>query len=117
MKRFFSALLAAHIACVCAAASADAGIADRVNDIRRAGCNDKAGVKPPLRASRGLDDVAREWSKGGRLTSAIARTDYRIVNSSSMHIEAPDAQALFNVLATKYCNVIVDAGFTEIGEA
>jgi len=58
----------------------------------------------------------REWSRGGRLKEAIARTDYRIVNSASMHVEgAPDDRTLLNVLEQNYCATILDASFTEIG--
>jgi uncharacterized protein YkwD len=93
-----------------------AGLADDVNAIRKRGCDGKSGIAIPLRASRGINDVAKEWSRGGRLKDAIARTDYRIVNSASMHVEgAPDERALLNVLARNYCATLLDSSFTEIG--
>jgi uncharacterized protein YkwD len=93
-----------------------ADLADDVNAIRKRGCDGKSGIATPLRASRGLNGVAKEWSRGGRLKDAIARADYRIVNSASMHVEgAPDNRTLLNVLAQNYCASILEPFFTEIG--
>lgn len=110
-------LISAFIVCACFVASAAAAdIADGVNDIRARGCGGRAGPDTPLRASRGLDEVAHEWSKGGRLQAALSRTDYRVVNSSSMRIEgAKSADAILQLLAANYCERIVDPAFTEIG--
>ena len=64
----------------------------------------------------GLDEVARVWSKGGRLQQAIAKTDYRIANSSSMRIEgAKDERALLQIVASNYCEIVLNREFTEIG--
>jgi uncharacterized protein YkwD len=93
-----------------------AALDDDVNAIRKRGCDGKPGVAAPLRTSRGLDAVAREWSRGGRLRDAIARTDYRAVNSASMHVDgARDERMLLNVLVENYCATILDSSFTEIG--
>lgn len=95
-----------------AAADIDKG----VNAIRQRGCEGKKGLRDKLRRTRGLDEVARVWSKGGRLHEAIARTDYRIANSSSMRIEgAATEQALLQLVASTYCQVVLDPEFTEIG--
>lgn len=106
------------IALVCCALSS-AAVADvdkGVNAIRQRGCEHKAGVREALRRSRGLDDVAREWSKGGRLHDAIAKTDYRVANSSSMRIEgAKSEQVLLQIVASTYCEMVLDPEFTEIG--
>lgn len=111
--RFFFFLAALALGAPLAAA---AGADDVVNAIRKRGCDGKPGVSAPLRASRGLDAVAREWSRGGRLKSAFARTDYRMVNSASMRVDgARDARALREVLARSYCDMILDPSFTEIG--
>jgi uncharacterized protein YkwD len=74
---------------VCCALSsvAVADVDKGVNAIRQRGCENQAGVREALRRSRGLDEVARQWSKGGRLHDAIAKTDYRVASSSSMRIE------------------------------
>jgi hypothetical protein len=95
-----------------AAADVDKG----VNAIRQRGCDSKPGVREALRRSRGLDEVARVWSKGGRLQQAIAKTDYRIANSSSMRIEgAKDERALLQIVASNYCEIVLNREFTEIG--
>jgi uncharacterized protein YkwD len=114
MKRTAGALLALVGAVASVAARAD--IADGINAVRARGCADSPGVGKPLRRVRGLDEVAREWSRGGRLRDALARTDYRIVNSSSMHVEgARDDEALLEGLAAQYCDTILDPSFSEIG--
>jgi len=97
-------------------AVAFADVDDGVNAIRKRGCDGKPGLAAPLRASRGLDAVAREWSRGGRLKDALARTDYRVVNSASMHVAgARDERTVLDVLRKDYCEAILDASFTEIG--
>ncbi|HKU16865.1 MAG TPA: CAP domain-containing protein [Steroidobacteraceae bacterium] len=95
-----------------AAADIDKGI----NSIRQRGCEGKAGVRTALRRTRGLDEVAREWSKGGRLQQAIGRTDYRMASSASMYIEgAKSEQALLQLVAREYCENVLNPQFTEIG--
>ena len=106
------------IALLCYALSsvAVADIDKGVNAIRQRGCEGKAGGREALRRSRGLDEVAREWSKGGRLHEAIAKTDYRVANSSSMRIEgAKSERALLQIVASNYCETVLDPEFTEIG--
>jgi uncharacterized protein YkwD len=106
------------IAALCCAQPpvASAAIDKGVNAIRQRGCDGKAGLRTPLRRSRGLDEVAREWSKGGRLVAAIAKTDYRVANSASMTIEgARNEKALLQIVASNYCKIVLDAEFTEIG--
>lgn len=106
------------MALVCCALSsvALADIDKGVNAIRQRGCDNRAGVREALRRSHGLDEVAREWSKGGRLHDAIAKTDYRVANSSSMRIEgAKNERALLQLIAGNYCETVLDPQFTEIG--
>lgn len=60
--------------------------------------------------------VAREWSKGGRLHDALARSDYRATNSASMQIAgSSDRATILETLVDNYCATIIDAAFTEIG--
>jgi uncharacterized protein YkwD len=102
--------------CCAVPALAVADIADGVNAIRQRGCERKPGVRPDLRRTRALDEVAREWSKGGRLHEAIARTDYRVLDSASMRIEgAKTESALLQLIATTYCEVVLNPQFSEIG--
>ena len=104
------------LGCVLAATPAFADIADGLNDIRRSGCKHHPGVKQPLRSSRGLDAVAREWSKGGRLREALDRTDYRGTNSASMRVEgSADEKTILKVLQREYCDTITNPAFTEMG--
>lgn len=114
MKRIASASFA--LCCTLFAIPAFASIADGVNEIRRSGCNNKAGVTQPLRPNRDLDAVAREWSKGGRLRDAMPRTDYRGTHSESMRVDgSSDAKAILAALRDNYCDIITDASFKDIG--
>ncbi len=102
-------------ACVFAG-SAHAGLTDDINALRARGCNGRAGVASPLKSSRELDAVAREWSRGGRLRDALARTGYRAVNSASMHLQgARTRSALLGAIASNYCETVTDPVFTTIG--
>lgn len=95
---------------------ASAAIDKGVNAIRQRGCDGKAGLRTPLRRTRGLDEVAREWSRGGRLAGAIEKTDYRVLNSASMQIEgAKNEKALLQIVANNYCQTVLNPQFTEIG--
>jgi uncharacterized protein YkwD len=114
MKQLASALLA--LCCVLLTTPAVANIIEGLNDIRRNGCDSNAGVKAPLRTSGELDKVAREWSKGGRLREALARTDYRGTSSASMRVEGTtDQKAILRTLKTEYCDTLIDPRFKEVG--
>ena len=114
MRKLASALVVLCGAWIATPALAD--IADDLNQIRRNGCDRRPGVSQPLRPSKGLDVVAREWSKGGRLRDAMERGDYRFTNSASMHVEgATDRKAILDVLRANYCETITDATLKEIG--
>jgi uncharacterized protein YkwD len=114
MKQLASALSA--LCCVLLTTPAVANIIDGLNDIRRNGCDRKAGVKAPLRTSRELDAVAREWSKGGRLREALARADYRGTNSASMRVEGTtDKKTILRTLQAEYCDTLIDPKFKEVG--
>jgi uncharacterized protein YkwD len=104
------------LSCVFAAAPAFADIENGLNDIRRHGCKNYPGVKQALRSTRGLDAVAQEWSKGGRLKDALERTDYRGTTSASMRVEgSTDEKAILGILRDQYCDTITNPAFTEIG--
>lgn len=95
-----------------AAANIDKG----VNRVRQRGCDGKPGLKAQLRRTRGLDEVARVWSKGGRLHEAIGKTDYRISNSSSMRISGTrNENAMLQAIVSNYCEIVLNPEFTEIG--
>lgn len=116
MARFTASSLAALWLALAVCAPAGAALVDGVNAIRERGCENRPGAGHALRASRELQQVAREWAQGGPLREAIARTDYRIINSSSMHVAGARTEpALLELLARNYCANIVDPQFTEIG--
>lgn len=114
MKQFASVAFA--LVCAWMAKPAFAGISDGLNEIRHDGCAKRPGVSQPLRASKELDAVAREWSKGGRLRDALARSDYRATLSASMQVEGTaDQKAILNILQKNYCDTITDAEYKEVG--
>jgi uncharacterized protein YkwD len=116
VKRRWTLLLAIFLALGTVPLCALADIAQGINQVRTKGCENRPGVKTPFRQSKALNDVAREWSRGGRLRDAIKRTDYRIVTSSSMHVQGTsDESAILRTLVENYCEIIVDGTFTEIG--
>jgi uncharacterized protein YkwD len=97
---------------------AGADIVDSVNALRARGCSGASGAPTKLKQTRALDAVAKEWSNGGRLQSALERTEYRAMNSSSMRVSgAPNDASIMTVLAQNYCRIVTDAAFKEIGIA
>lgn len=97
-------------------APASADIAAAVNEIRKQGCEGRAGAKTPLRETAAMNEVAREWARGGRLSEAIKRTEHRLTTSSSMHVQGTkDEKTIVGVLRDNYCDVILDESFSEIG--
>lgn len=107
------------ILAVCATPSvAAADIVDSVNALRARGCAGASGTRSKLKQTRALDAVAKEWSNGGRLQSALERTQYRAMNSSSMRVSgAPSDAGIMTVLAEHYCSIVTNSAFTEIGLA
>jgi uncharacterized protein YkwD len=98
--------------------AASATLVDDINSLRATGCAKRPGVKAKLEQSRALDAVAEEWSRGGRLRDALARTGYQAVNSASMRIQgAPNPRAMLEALASNYCETLTDPNFTTIGIA
>jgi uncharacterized protein YkwD len=96
--------------------SANADLLAEVNAIRRQGCDGKSGLSSPLQETTGLDSVANEWSKGGRLRDAVERAQYRVVNYASMRISGVKSDtAARNILAKNYCENILNPEFTEAG--
>ncbi|MBL8271452.1 CAP domain-containing protein [Steroidobacter sp.] len=104
------------LCCAWVAMPALAAIDDGLNQIRRKGCAKRPGVEQPLRSSKELNAVAREWSKGGRLREALDRSDYRATQSASMQVQgSADQKAILDVLRANYCDTITDPAFKEIG--
>jgi uncharacterized protein YkwD len=102
----------------CAATASAASLADSINTLRTRGCTASAGVDRKLKQTRALDEVARQWSRGGRLKQALERAEYRATNSSSMRVSgAANDRAVIDLLSRNYCRIITDPAFTEIGIA
>ena len=111
--KFPIAVLALLGAFACSTASAS--LVDDINKLRRKGCDGRS-IDTPLQPSRELNAVAVEWSRGGRLRDALARTGYRAQNSASMRIEgAPNNSAMLRALVDNYCETLTDPSFTTIG--
>ena len=111
---FFSALLALASALWSTTTRAD--LLDSVNQLRQQECAQASKNLPRLRRSTGLDAVALEWSKGGRLTEALARTQYATTRSASMQVAntTRDVQ-ITQLLRENYCTLLTEAVFSEIG--
>lgn len=93
-----------------------ASIADDLNRVRLAGCEGRPGAKTALRESKEMNDIAREWSRGGRLRDAIKRTNHRLERSASMHVEGGKSDsAIVTALVSNSCESIVDPAYTHIG--
>jgi uncharacterized protein YkwD len=109
----------ALLACLAGMASAPvahADIAAELNAVRLRGCDNAPGAPDTLRQSSELDAVAREWSRGGRLHDAIARTRQRLTNSASMHARgAMNERVLVETLVQHNCETLLNAAYTEIG--
>lgn len=96
--------------------TAVADIVDDLNRVRLAGCERRAGAHAPLQQTKSMNDVAREWSRGGRLRDAVKRTDQRLQASSSMHVEGGKSEAaIVKALIENFCQEIVDPLYTHIG--
>jgi uncharacterized protein YkwD len=115
MHRVILALSALACTLCLSVARADA-IADGLNSIRQRGCAGKPGVKATFKENRALGDVAREWSKGGRLKHALERARFRASSSASMRVEGSnDERAIVEILERQYCEIILDPAHTDIG--
>lgn len=102
--------------CCCLADAAFADITDQINALRTRGCDGGSSALAKLRESKDLDQVAREWSKGGRLREALRRTGYRVVNSASMRVTGTrDDDKIVNALRASYCEPLTNAQFTDLG--
>ena len=105
-------LLSGYVFC----APADADLLDRLNQLRFEDCSPSAAKVPILQRNRELDAVALEWSKGGRLTEAVARTSYSGHRLASMAVtgSAQDAHVVAT-LRQNYCDILTDARYSEVG--
>lgn len=114
MRIFIASCLAILCSALCATASAD--LTADINQLRKQGCGGRAGITLGFEPSRELDAVAREWSRGGSLSDALKKTNYRTLNSASIRLQgAANDAAILRVLANNYCEAVLNPVFTAIG--
>lgn len=95
---------------------AHAELLDNLNQLRLKGCEQSSSELPRLRRSTGLDLVAGEWSKGGRLAEALQRSRYRTNKSASMQVQGEQRDAKIALLLREsYCYILTDARYSEVG--
>ncbi len=114
MRIFIAGCLAILCSVLCATARAD--LAADINQLRKQGCDGRAGIALSLEPSRELDAVARQWSHGGSLSDALKKTNYRALDSASIHLEGTLSDAaILRVLANNYCETMLNPAYTAIG--
>lgn len=100
------------------AAPTFADLHESVNAERRAGCGGKPGASTPLRASRGLDAVAKRIARGQKLAEALKAAGYRALNSTSMYMSNTQGDAaIARALAQRACGELRNESIQEIGIA
>ncbi len=106
------------VAGVLAAPAAQADARDIVDAVRAAGCDGAAGLSRPLRRSPALDDVARRWSRGGRLAAALREAErggYRAQDAASIHVTATRTELLARILEQRYCATLLRPDLVDLG--
>jgi uncharacterized protein YkwD len=108
--------LAALLSVCAISAHARADLLDRLNQLRFKDCTPGGGSIPILQRNSALDAVAVEWSKGGRLAEAVARTSYYSNKLASMQVSGSTQEAqIVAALRQSYCNILTDARYAEVG--
>jgi uncharacterized protein YkwD len=101
---------------VLSSATAFADIVEALNRVRAGGCDGHPGLSTSLRSTSEMNEIAREWSRGGALRDAIERTKHRIENAASMHVQGGHSEeAIIASIVDSSCSSIVDPAFTHIG--
>ena len=98
------------------ASQARAELLNNINQLRQRDCAQGSKKLSQLRRSTGLDAVALEWSKGGRLAEALSRTQYPTGRSASMQVAHTSQDAkITQLLRENYCSILTEPVYTEIG--
>jgi uncharacterized protein YkwD len=106
----------AALAALLGPAAARADPAAVVNAIRTEGCGKQPPIGARVKRDAGLDDVAREWSRGEALRKAVERVGYPATASSSFHVTGTrDDAAIRKILAERYCAELNGPQFSELG--
>jgi uncharacterized protein YkwD len=100
---------------VIASSTAHASPVSIANSIRREGCDARAGVASALREDAKTSQIARRWSKGGRLAEFIPQ-GFGQARFASLHLQGVrDETALARALRSQFCQQLTSAAFTQIG--
>lgn len=95
------------------------GLADFVdvaNTVRSRGCENLAAVDQPLRAQARLDEAARRLAQGDELETATSQSGYRAKKSASIRIRTDNGDdAVAEVLAQQFCDIVADKSLLEAG--
>ena len=87
-----------------------------VNALRTEGCAGAAAVGVPARRDSALDAAARELARNAKLADALARVGYPVTSSTSFHLRGSRDDAIIRgMLAERYCALINDAKFSDLG--
>jgi uncharacterized protein YkwD len=96
--------------------SASADIIGAVNKVRTQGCAGRPGVRPTLRESSRLDEVARQLSRGAELRLAQKTAGYHAVTSASVEISGvQDNGNIERIVGQRFCSQSTEPAFREIG--
>jgi len=98
------------------ASSAQAQLADIVNDIRASGCKRRAPVATRVSADAALDATAGLIARGSELDQALIKSGFRATSATVIDVGgvAGDA-AIREVLADGFCDKVNNAAYTSIG--
>lgn len=93
------------------------GLVDVVNLVRSRHCGDRSVPDKPLLASAELDVAARSIADGDDLGPAIAAAGYRARSSASVRVRTPKGHndAIAKTLAERFCHLVADPDFVDIG--
>jgi uncharacterized protein YkwD len=96
--------------------TAAADIVSSINKVRAQGCPGRRGGEAPLRATRQLDAVARQLSRGVDLRRAEKEANYHAVSSASVEISGvPDNGDIERIVGRQFCSASTAPEFREIG--
>jgi uncharacterized protein YkwD len=102
-----------------ALATADVACADlltTINTVRAEGCAGERPAASAVEPSEALNDVARELSRGSELDDAIESAGYDVASAASLHLRGTtDDGAIREAIEDRYCAVVSNAQFTDIG--
>ena len=97
-------------------AASNPDVVTALNAVRANGCGGRSGVALPLRENAQLTEAAKRVA--GRLPyqDALAAAGYRATRSSMIRISGDSgAKSVANIVASKYCAVLVESAYREIG--